>query len=148
MAAPRGGFTVPARPRDGKRIPGFVKWHGEKETATMHLRVLGYKEDGEWCALGLEMDLRGYGATFEEAMDELHNTIVDQFTFAMQMNNPDLLTFGAEQRYHAMYARAQQAAMSDYITGAHEAARSQLISELPVPLVEHIPSGMYFPAWQ
>ena len=72
-------------------------------------------------ALCLEMDLRGYGATFEEAMDELHNTIVNQFTFAMQMNNPDLLTFGAEQRYHAMYARAQQAAMSDYITGAHEA---------------------------
>ena len=127
----------------GQRIPGFVKWHGEEDAATMHLRVLGYEEDGEWCALCLEMDLRGYGDSFDDAMEELHNAIVNQFTFAAQMNNPDLLSFGVEEKYHVMYAQAQQEAMSDYITGSQEAARSQLISELPVPPVEQIPRGAY-----
>ena len=126
-----------------KRIPGFVKWHGEEDAATMHLRVFGYKEDDEWCALCLEMDLRGYGDSFDSAMDELYHAIVSQFTFAVQMNNPDLLSFGAEEEYHVLYARVQQEAMSDYITGTQESVRNQLISELPVPSVEDIPRGAY-----
>ena len=34
------------------------------------LDVLGYRErEGEWVALALEMDLRGYGATYDQALD-------------------------------------------------------------------------------
>lgn len=111
----------------------------------MHLRVLGYKEDGEWCALCLEMDLRGYGDTFEEATDDLHNAIVSQFTFAMQINNPDLLAFSAEQKYHDIFARMLNVSIRRYLTGvrAQEASENEMISELPVPPVEALTRRAY-----
>ena len=65
----------------------------------MNLRVLGYREDEEWCALCLEMDLRGYGQTFEDALKELSAAVLNQFTFAIQMDNPDLLLRKAEIKY-------------------------------------------------
>ncbi|HKI86373.1 MAG TPA: hypothetical protein VKA53_06485, partial [Thermoanaerobaculia bacterium] len=46
------------------------------------LRVLGYQEDGEWVALALEMDLRGYGETFQGALVELRDLVATQLSFA------------------------------------------------------------------
>ena len=43
--------------------------------------VLGFQEDGEWCALALEMDLRGYGRTFDEALEDLHDAMTMQNQF-------------------------------------------------------------------
>lgn len=127
------------------KVPGFVERSSEDDSATMHLRVLGYKEDEEWCALCLEMDLRGYGDTFEEATEDLHNAIVSQFTFAMQMNSPDLLAFSAEQKYHDLFAKALYGSISRSLTGDHGQVSSgnQMISELPVPSAEALNRGAY-----
>ena len=77
---------------------------------TMNLRVLGFKEDGEWCALCLEMDLRGYGKIFEDALKELSAAVLNQFTFAIQMDNPDLLLRKAEIKYFSLYYRLRRKA--------------------------------------
>jgi hypothetical protein len=127
-----------------RRLPGFVRWQRGADTHTLHLRVLGYEEDREWCALCLEMDLRGYGATFEDAMEELHDAIVNQFTFAMQMNKPELLLCTAEQKYHAMYARTKRKALIDYVTGAPESETRHQISELPIPSADEIPREIVY----
>ena len=41
------------------------------EPCELSINVLGYREEGQWVALALEMDLRGYGETFEAALREL-----------------------------------------------------------------------------
>jgi len=47
------------------------------------LNVLGYKDGDEVVALALEMDLRGYGATFDEALDDLKDLVRMQLGFAL-----------------------------------------------------------------
>jgi hypothetical protein len=91
------------------------------------------------------MDLRGYGSTFDEATDDLRNAIVSQFTFAMQMNNPDLLAFSAERKYHDIFADMLHVSMRRYLTGVRvqEAPENKMISELPVPSLDSLPRGAY-----
>ena len=131
--------------RVDNKVPGFVERSSKGGSATMHLRVLGYREDGDWCALCLEMDLRGYGSTFDEATDDLRNAIVSQFTFAMQMNNADLLAFSAERKYHDIFAHMLHVSMRRYLTGVHvqEAPENKMICELPVPSLDSLPRGAY-----
>ena len=110
----------------------------------MNLRVLGYKEDGEWCALCLEMDLRGYGKTFEDALKELSAAVLNQFTFAIQMDNPDLLLRKAEIKYFSLYYRLRRKALADYIRGASESDQDHRLVELPVPSRDEIPSDLAY----
>lgn len=60
------------------------------------VNVLGYQEDNEWVALALEMDLRGYGATFEEALAELQDLVNMQISFAHQAGHIESAFFPAE----------------------------------------------------
>ena len=69
------------------------------DTPQITLRVLEYEEDGEHVALALEMDLRGYGGTKEEARTELADLILAQFSFAQMKNDPTLLWHDAEPHY-------------------------------------------------
>ena len=69
------GRTEEAQQEDGAGIAG-------KETALEPtINVLGVREDGAWCAIALEMSLRGYGRTFEAALDALRETIEAQVSF-------------------------------------------------------------------
>ena len=52
------------------------------------LSVLGYREEGEWVAVALEMDLRGYGSTFAHAATEL---VATQIYFARFKGQPELI---------------------------------------------------------
>ena len=63
------------------------------------ISVLGYQEDGEWVALALEMDLRGYGDTFETAMDDLKDHVLMQISFALQKGDPEMIFHPAEATY-------------------------------------------------
>ena len=72
-------------------------------TVELSLRVLGFLEDGKCCALALEMDLRGYGDTFEEAKEDLRVAVERQLAFAIQMKNPEMALFPAEQKYFDLY---------------------------------------------
>ena len=56
---------------------------------TLTLDVLGVREDDAWCAIALEMSLRGYGETFDDALDALVEAIEAQVTFAVQHDNLD-----------------------------------------------------------
>lgn len=42
---------------------------------TLNLSVLGVREDESWCAIALEMSLRGYGETFDAALESLVDAV-------------------------------------------------------------------------
>ncbi len=67
------------------------------------LSVLGYREDGEWVALCLEMDLRGYGKTLDEARDELDELATLQLRFARFKGQPELVWKPAEPMYWRLF---------------------------------------------
>ena len=71
---------------------------------TLNLNVLGVREDDAWCAIALEMSLRGYGETFDAATEALADAIEAQATFAVQHNNLDQIFVPAEPHYFQSYA--------------------------------------------
>ncbi|MGD2113880.1 MAG: hypothetical protein PVG07_02435 [Acidobacteriota bacterium] len=73
------------------------------------LSVLGYREEGEWVALALEMDLRGYGATWEEALDDLRDLVDMQITFALSKGAPEMIWKDAGEEYWRKFERARKA---------------------------------------
>ena len=62
-----------------------------KNSLEITLNVLGYKEHSEWVALALEMDLRGYGATLNDALGELRELVGMKVSFAMHKRQPELI---------------------------------------------------------
>ena len=60
------------------------------------VNILGYREEGQWVALALEMDLRGRGDTFEDAAAELEELIEMQVSFAYFKNKPELILKAAD----------------------------------------------------
>lgn len=78
------------------------------------LQILGYRDDGQWVALALEMDLRGYGQTFDQALDELAGAIEAQIELALEKDCPEILYFPAEPFYFQMYERAKMSALSTF----------------------------------
>ena len=59
------------------------------QQATMTLNAFGYREGDEWTALCMEMDLRGYGKTFAEALAELAEVVTMQLSFARFKGQPE-----------------------------------------------------------
>ncbi len=57
------------------------------------LGILGYWDENEeaWTALALEMDLRGYGSTFEEALEDLRELVIMQVSFALSKEQPEMI---------------------------------------------------------
>ena len=68
------------------------------------INVLGYQEEGEWVALALEMDLRGYGQTFKEALEELRDLVSTQIRFAQFKGQSDLVWKSAEPVWFERFA--------------------------------------------
>lgn len=68
----------------------------------VRIRVLGFREDDMWCAIALEMDLRGYGETLQEAREELFEAIGCQISFAIQHDNLENIWARAPEKYFAM----------------------------------------------
>lgn len=73
------------------------------------LNILGYREEGEWVALALEMDLRGYGDSWEAALDELGDLVLMQISFAHSKNQPEMIWRDAEDQYWQMFREVQRA---------------------------------------
>ena len=67
------------------------------------VNVLGFKEDGEWCALGLEVDIRGYGHTFEEACSDLTDLITSQISFSMYKDQVELIFHSADDKFFDIF---------------------------------------------
>jgi len=83
----------------------------------LQIRVLIYREDSEWVARALEMDLLGYGDSPEAALGELRAALEAQISFAHQMDKDSLLMFPAEQDYVQRWDDAQDKALRREILG-------------------------------
>jgi predicted RNase H-like HicB family nuclease len=97
----------------------------------LQIRVLIYREDGEWVARALEMDLLGFGKTEREAAGELQQAVEAQISFAHQTNDASLINFPAEPEFFKRWEEAQKKAMRSEILGDKSvklAARAQVIS--------------------
>ncbi|GBE46183.1 hypothetical protein BMS3Bbin11_01279 [bacterium BMS3Bbin11] len=98
----------------------------------INLNVLGYKEDKEWTALALEMDLRGFGDTFDKALEDLNDQIQMQISFAVFKNNLDMAFYPAAPTYFALYEQVRQDRMRNYLTEKHHDYEYE-IGGLPMP---------------
>lgn len=78
------------------------------EFCDVHLNILGCEEEGQWVALALEMDLRGYGKSFKRALKELEELIEMQISFAHFKNDPELIFHPAAPTYWTLFAQVSQ----------------------------------------
>jgi hypothetical protein len=102
------------------------------------LSVLGYQEDGEWVALALEMDLRGYGDTWESALDELRDLVVTQISFAHFKGEVEMIWRSAEPEYWERFREALHGQLAAALQAAPAVAPVQLHAgglEIPAPHV-------------
>ena len=103
----------------------------------IELDVLGVREEQQWCAIALEMSLRGYGPTFEDAFANLREAVKAQVTFTLEHGDYDQLFFLAEDKYIENYLEARlwesRNAFWHYV---YEAGLDTSASTALVPVVE------------
>ena len=118
--------------------------HGRSATGMQFtVRVLGLREDGQWCAIALEMSLRGYGETFDEALKDLDATMEAQVSFAMQHGTLEEIWKPAEPQYVQLYDRVRRESMRDYLEASQSTTDDEYAaSDLPIAR----PSGDRFSA--
>lgn len=99
------------------------------------INVLGYKENDEWVALALEMDLRGYGDTFDDAIADLNDLIAMQIGFSRGMESPEMAFFPAEAVWFQLFADVRREALRDGVRLTPHSAREREyeVAGLPMP---------------
>ncbi len=102
------------------------------------LNVLGYREDGEWGALALEMDLRGFGATFGEALEELKDLVATQIRFAQFKDRPELVWKPAEAVWFERFADVRREHLNALVQHREPSDPSYDVAGLVIP---PLPSG-------
>lgn len=80
------------------------------------IRALVYKEDGDYVAHGLEVDLVGYGKTDQEAAADLHEMLLVQISYASQSNRPELVWNPAPKEFFERWDKAVQCALSGAVS--------------------------------
>ena len=80
----------------------------EQDASSVNLSVLAYREGKDWVALALEMDLRGYGKTIDEAVRELSDLVAMQLSFARLKSQPELVWEPAEPQYWTLFTDAKR----------------------------------------
>lgn len=108
-----------------------------KKPSGVTLSILGVREDERWCAIALEMSLRGYGDTFDEALEDLKETIVVQVTYALDHHQTiDHIFIPAEPHYFERYAIAKRDALKNrFLNRSHPPPAEYQIDSLPIPQV-------------
>lgn len=102
--------------------------------SAVNISILGFKEtEDQWVAIALEMDLRGYGTTFETALNELEELIEMQFSFAHFKNDPDLIFHPSEPIYWRLYAEANQDRLRALSNGTDNAESEYQAGILSIP---------------
>ncbi len=74
------------------------------------VRVVFYREDGEWVAHCLEFDLIGDGTTKQEALSRLARAISIQVEAAFDDDNIENLFSPADSKYFVMFAEGTDVA--------------------------------------
>jgi hypothetical protein len=131
--------------RDVDKHPGAMKdwkeagWDAPvvKEPAMPYqpilLNVLGYQEESGWVALALEMDLRGYGDTFEDALEELTELVETQISFSRLKGQPELIWKAAEPVWFERFAEARRDYFDALVREGEIAEREYMVAGLPIP---------------
>ena len=105
----------------------------------MILNVLGYREDEEWIALALEMDVRGYGKTFGEALQELQDLVSTQLRFARFKAHPDLVWRPAEPVWFERFADARRERLNALVQARELADPAYDVAGLVIPWTDPLP---------
>ena len=95
--------------------------------------VLGFQEDGEWCALALEMDLRGYGQTLEDALEDLNESMTMQIGFAHFKGRTDMILHPADPVYFSLFAQVRNDRIMALAKGGSTAQSEYATVGLPLP---------------
>ena len=103
--------------------------------STVTLNVLGYKEETEWVALALEMDLRGYGATFKEALNELADLVTTQVSFAQFKGQPELIWKPAEPIWFERFADVRREHLNALVQKREPIGSSYDVAGLPLSYI-------------
>ena len=120
---------LPNTPQEVAQVPN-------ENPSPIWLRVLIYGEDDGFVALALEMDLRGYGTTPEEAREELAELVVTQISFALFKGEPEMMWKDAEHVWFSRWesdrrkklAAHLRAELGEKVTRAYDAIR-----DMPFP---------------
>ena len=104
----------------------------ETELAEVYLSILGFPEENEWVALALEMDLRGYGATFGEAVDDLRDLVMMQISFALFKGQPEMIWKPADPVWFERFAEARLERLRGLAAPAQENGGFK-IRGMPIP---------------
>ena len=117
--------------------------NGDTQTVEIFLNVLGYREEDEWVALVLEMDLRGYGETFEEALKEVVELVEMQVSFAAYKGQPEMLWKPADPIWLERFAEVRQTRLRDLYSGSEPASESggYKVRGVPIP-PPHVIAGL------
>ena len=113
------------------------------------LNILGYREDGQWVALALEMDLRGYGETWNEALDDLRDLVLMQISFAHFKGQPEMIWRSAEDEYWERFRLAQRARLIEALSESFHEESAEFHAgglAMPPPHVIAAQSGRFLPA--
>jgi predicted RNase H-like HicB family nuclease len=96
------------------------------ELLRIPLRVVFYREGGEWVAHCLEFDLLGAGSTKESAIEQLGEAVSLQIAASVEHNNPANLFSPADGRFHRMFAAGRDVAVGEFVLPGIHAGNVQI----------------------
>lgn len=105
-----------------------------EKTKTFEVSVIVFREDSTFTALALEMDVRGYGATPEAAMDDVIRMLQAQVSFAVQKGHPESVWHRAEDKYWSMFEEARRNRFVAELSGS-EPPTDRIADMVPLSLL-------------
>ncbi len=108
-------------------------------------RVLCIIEEDQWCAIALDMSLRGYGDTIEEATVQLWNAIEAQVSFAIMQDNLNEVFVPDEPHYFELFDNLKREAIKRRMQNKTIGLRDMFAGDLLLPTFP-IPNGPVFEA--
>ena len=110
-------------------------WAADEADLELAINVLGVREDSAWCAIALEMRLRGYGETFRETLDGLIKAVEAQVSFAVQHDNLDQIFIPAEPHYFRLYADMKREALKRKLSNPEQSGLPDYrVGDIPLPM--------------
>jgi hypothetical protein len=97
------------------------------------LNVLGYLDDEEWTAIALEMDLRGFGPTFHDAVESLMELVKMQVSFAHFKRQPEMVLRPAAPVWWERFAEVRRDHLDAIIRDRSRSDKSFDIAGIRIP---------------
>ena len=111
------------------------KRDGQTRELEPTLDVLGVREDDAWCAIALDMSLRGYGDTFDAALKALLDAVEAQVSFALEHDTLDQIFIPAEPHYFRLHADMRREAIKRELLGRVQTGLPDYwVGDIPLPL--------------